>query len=54
MAVHWWAGYYTAFQRYAPNLKFLNFHKPKWVNNIIILAKLGIFLDFYAPKHFAA
>ena len=29
-------GYYTALQRYAPNLKFLNFHTPKSINNVII------------------
>ena len=47
-------GYYTAFQRYAPILKFLNFHTPKSINNIIILGKLCIYLDFHAPKHFDA
>ena len=46
--------YYTAFQRYAPNLKFLNFNTPKSLNDIIILGKLGIFLNFHAPKQFAA
>ena len=29
-------GYYTAFQRYAPSLKPINFHTPKSINNIII------------------
>ena len=48
------SGYYAAFQIYAPNLKFLNFHTPKSLNDIIILDKLGIFLNFYAPRHFAA
>ena len=56
MGIHMEAhpGYYTALQRYAPNLKFEIFHTPKSLNNIIILAKLGIFLNFYAPKHIAA
>ena len=30
-----WPGYYTALQRYAPNLKSLNFHTPKSINCII-------------------
>ena len=37
---------HTAFQRYAPNLKPLNFHKPKSINYIIIYGKLGIILIF--------
>ena len=33
-------------QRYAPNLKTLNLHTPKSLNNIIIESKLCIILDF--------
>ena len=32
-------------------LKTLNFHSPKSINNIIIQDKLGIILDFHAPKY---
>ena len=46
------SGYYTALQRYAPNLKSLNIYTPKSINNIIMYSKLGIILDFHAPKHF--